>query len=129
MAVDKANVRSDLVFASVAANEYLLASVSLSLGGTKTPIAPANFGEVVGYLQGARNFEVEIEWIETAPAVVRALLGFDASGTDDAPAVGAACPSVALKVWDPQDTNKLAQIIVPAAVLMKAVMKLSLIHI
>ncbi|MFM9958457.1 MAG: hypothetical protein ACKVZJ_10295 [Phycisphaerales bacterium] len=120
MAVDKANVRADLVSVSVAGNEYHLAEVSLTLGGEKIPISPANIGEVIGYLHGARNFEIEIVWCETAPAVVRALLGFDASGTDAAPAVGAACAEVEIKVWDPSDGAKLAQIIAPACVLMSS---------
>lgn len=119
MAVDQANVRADLLAVSVAGNEYHVATVALVLGGTKIPIRPLNIGEVVGYLQGARNFEIEVGFMETAPAVIRTLTGFDGSGTDDAPAVGTACPQVEIRVWDPQDTNKLAQIIAYACVLME----------
>lgn len=119
MAVDQANVRADLLAVSVASNEYHVATVALVLGGTKIPIRPLNIGEVVGYLQGARNFEIEVGFMETAPAVIRTLTGFDGSGTDDAPGVGTACPQVEIRVWDPQDTNKLAQIIAYACVLME----------
>lgn len=117
MAVDQANTRADLVSVSVASAEYHLAKVAMVIGGTKIPIRPANVGEVVGYIQGARNFEIEVDFIESAPAVIRTLMGFDGSGTDDAPAVGSACPQVEVRVWDPQDTNKLAQIIAYACTL------------
>lgn len=118
MAADKANVRPDLVAVSVGGAEYHVAKVTLLVGGTKIGINPANLGEVVGYIQGARNFEIEIDWLETAPAVVRALAGFDGSGTDAAAAVGTHCPEVEIRVWDPLDSARLAQLICPACVLM-----------
>ncbi len=103
MAVDQANVRADLVQVKLGANEYLEAKVSSTFGGKKIPIAPARNGEEVGYIQGSRNEDITVEFIETSPAVMRAILGFDNAGQDSFPAVGSAGVYTTLEIKDPTD--------------------------
>lgn len=118
MAVNKANVRANRIYVSVAGSEFHLSKATIEIGGEKIPIFSANLGEEIGALQGMRNFDFEVVFLESAPAVVRELVGVDSAGLDNVPDVGTAVPTVRVNFWDPADTNKLACINVLAASLL-----------
>lgn len=110
MAVDISNVRPDLVKVSLGGNEYLEAKAEVDIGGEKIGIFSARFGEEIGHIQGARNMDVVITYVEGSPSVVRALLGFDGSGEDTAAAVGAAPSYQVLVIQDPTDVAGLGKL-------------------
>lgn len=108
---DAANARADLVNVKFgnpgSQTDYHELKAAFALGGESIPIFSARFGETVGALVGNRGVDLEIELNEGSPLVERALMGFDAAGVDQAPAVGTAKPLIRIEIADPIDTARL----------------------